>query len=172
MTSRVIKRRVFWNQAGFSGLIVGGILSVTTLFAYLLRDNSSVNIVVNNLLLLAAFAIVPYLLGRRFSVKNALWGLTFQRALAYMLVMYLLAGFIYGVSTFIIYNCDKEYYMSECQKVMSGMGIDSVNSESLEKMISSPIQMAFSFMFSLPFFAFLPAFIISALIRRNPAIKS
>lgn len=170
--NKEIKRRVFWNQAGFSGLIIGGILSVTTLCAYIMRENPSVSGIVNNLLLLAAFVAVPYLLGRKFSTKNALWGLTFQRALAYMLVMYLLAGFIYGVSTFLIYNYDIEYYTSECQKVMSGMGLDNVNSENIEQMISSPLQMAFSFMFTLPFFAFLPAFIISALIRRNPAIKN
>lgn len=170
--NKEIKRRVFWNQAGFSGLIIGGILSATTLCAYIMRENPSVSGVVNNLLLLTAFVAVPYFLGRNFSIKNALWGLTFQRALAYMLVMYLLAGFIYGVSTFVIYNYDIEYYTSECQKVMSGMGLDNVNSENIEKMISSPMQMAFSFMFTLPFFAFLPAFIISALIRRNPAIKN
>lgn len=172
MTSRAIKRRVFWNQAGFSGLIVGGILSVTTLYTYLMRDNPAATGIVNQVMILAAFAIVPYLLGRQFSAKNALWGLTFQRALAYMLVMYLLAGFICGVSTYIIYTFDNEYFISECEKVITGMGIDNANRESLENMFSSPMQMAFSYMLTLPFVAFLPAFIISALIRRNPAIKN
>lgn len=169
---RAIIRKVFWNQAGFGGLIVGGVLTLTTLTQYLLRGNPEASGIINNILFLIAFIFVPYILGKRFSMKNALWGLTFQRALGYMFVMYLLSGFIYGVSTYIIYNLDMDYYVSECQKSMSGMGIDTMDAERIQNMIKDPMQMAFSFMFSLPFLASLPAFIISAIIKRTPAIKN
>lgn len=170
---RAIKRRVFWNQAGFGGLIVGGILSVATLSSYFLRENPEVNGVVSNVLLLSAFIIVPYILGKKFSTKNALWGLSFQRALAYMFVVYLLSGFIYGISVYITLNMDVDYYIAQYQKWLSGIGIDTMKNESIENMISncSPIQMAFSSMLTLPMVSFLPAFIISAIIKRGPAIR-
>lgn len=164
-----IIRRVFWNQAGFSGLIVGGILAITNLSSYILKDNTSVGVIVNNILFLFAFVVVPYILGKKFSIKNALWGLTFQRALAYMIVMFLLAGFIWGVSTFVVFNYDQQYYNDFFVSKMSG--IENVSTENLEALVKSPLSMAFGFVFVMPFFAFLPAFIIAALIRRNPAIK-
>ena len=172
--SKVAKSKIFWNEAGMSGLIIGGLLSLATLVSYFLKDNVATGAFINNIILLAAFIVVPYILGKKFRAKNSSWGLTYQRALAYMLVIYLLAGFIFGVSTFLIYNLDTEYYLSEAQKLFENMNVEGVDgaeaSEAMEIMIKSPSQMAFSFMMTLPFLAFLPALIISALIK-SPFVK-
>ena len=173
---KIEKSKIFWNEAGMSGLIVGGLLSLSTLISYFLRGNIEIGAFVNNIILLFAFVVVPYILGKKFRDKNASWGLTFQRALAYMLVIYLLSGFLYGVSTYAIYNLDTQYYLDECKKMIDVMGIQSQEtdevSDAMADMLGNPAQMAFSFMMTLPFLAFLPALIISALIKTRTSIKS
>ena len=60
--SKVAKSKIFWNEAGMSGLIIGGLLSLATLVSYFLKDNVATGAFINNIILLAAFIVVPYIL--------------------------------------------------------------------------------------------------------------
>lgn len=167
--SKQIRKRLFWNMVGSSGLIVGGMLAFATIMLYVLRaDQSGTSQIANNIVTFAAFVIVPYFLGRKFAKKNALWGLTFQRALSFMMVMYILAGFIYGLSAYLVFNYDMQYYMSMME--VSGMKMQG-NEQMIEDVLNSPFKTAFGFMVSMPFLTILPALIISVLIKKEPAIR-
>lgn len=167
--SKQIRKRLFWNMVGTSGLIVGGMLALSVFLTYLFRaDTSGVAHLVSNVVTFSAFVIVPFFLGKKFARKNALWGLTFQRALSYMLVMYILAGFIYGLSFYLIFNYDTEYFMPMIKA--SGL-ISGGDTKIIEETLKSPLKIAFASMTSMPFFSIMPALIISVLIKRNPAIR-
>lgn len=170
--SELLRSKLFWNDVSLSGLIVGGVLAGAAGSAYFLRDSTIVT-VVNNIILLLAFIIIPYLLGKRFAKRNALWGITFLRALKYMVIMYALAGFIYGFSLFLILQCDMEYYMTLYAEFIKSMNVNGaeITDNMVEEVLASPFQLAMSSMFSLSFIALLPSLIISALIKREPAIK-
>lgn len=160
-----LRSKLFWNDVGLSGLIVGGILAVAAASAYFLRDNAAAG-VVNNIILILAFIVVPYFLGKRFSLQNANWGLTFMQGLRYMIVMYALAGFIYGFSLFLILNFDVEYYMmlsAEFTKLLAIEGTEISRDVVKEVLVLSSV-------FSLSFYTLLPSLIIGALIKREPAV--
>ncbi len=160
-------KSIFWNSVGIDGLIVGGFLSLSLIISHATRYVGGWELV-SSAAMFIGLLIAPYRLGRRFSTRSALTGLTFNRAFGYMLMMYLLGGVITGLTAFIFYRLDASYYSEMYDTIAATFAVEGSDFHSLS---ASPFSSVFGNAMAMPLIGFIPSLIIAFIIKRNPAIK-
>ncbi len=162
------RKKLFWNMASLGGLYMGAVLIAGILINYFLKNESGI---ITNISIIIAFVGIAFFYGKQYSKAYSIDGdiVTYSRALGFVVMMMVFAGILYGVTTFIMFNVGKEYYLEVYNNAMveAGMAQETMDlmNASYEKFISSPILAIFSSIFSMILYGLFPALFIASFVR-------
>ncbi len=164
------QKPIFWHHVAKDGLILGGVFALSVILTHVGREGNSFGLI-GTIIGFIGYFVVPFILGRRFAQDSALLGLSFRRAYSYVILIYILSGFILGVVTYFVINSDVEFYIDAHAKTSEILGLTNDADRSFDSLVSSPLNLAFSYMFVMPMLSWIPSLIIALFIKRAPAIR-
>lgn len=165
------KTNFFWEDVSTTGIYVGLALSISVVIAYIMRDSSMLT-TVNNIIVLGSLFGISYYRGKRYSNNNLDKPFGYPLAIRYIIISLCFAGIIYGGALYVMYNhIAPEFYQQEVMTMMSKISkdtqsIDEIN-QTYHSLVSSPIFIIITSVFSMFLMGLFPALIVSALIKRN-----
>ncbi len=165
MDSNNTKESSFGNSVAIDGLIVGGVLAFSMFLSHLTRGELTFLSVFSSMLSIFGLLFLPYILAKRYSVRTKPAPFPFGKAFAYVIAMYTLTGIIIALSFYVVTNLDLNHYIESYNILTDNKDVEG--SKQFASLVRSPIKLALSYLFIMPFLALIPSLIVAAFVKRN-----
>lgn len=159
------------NSSAMAGFIIGIATSVILLLADTFKDTKTVATILGY----SEFLVVClglYFYTRIYTQKRGVFGVTFGHALGFQVIISLFASILLGITTYIVmFKLSPESYLQQYKTILATSQYGETSFEAFSKIYSDlesmPVLVVAYSMFATIIKWFVPALIISALVRNS-----